>query len=165
MREKIFESFIKMALGKLNFYIYHTPFGCLTIGADEVGICDVLFGDVQLSGTYVSTHFTNDASTQIMQYFAKKRTSFDVPLSLKGSPFQIQVWNALRKIPYGEVATPTQLGRMIGAEKSYKQIPKAAYTNRVKIIIPDHRLRPASKFEKPNCQSKVREALRKIEAL
>lgn len=154
-----------MTLGKLNFYIYHTPFGSLTIGADEVGVCDVHFGEVSLSGKFEPTPFTNETSTQIMQYFAKKRTAFSVPLSLKGTDFQIQVWNALASIPYGEVVTPTQLGKFFGAEKSYKQIPKAAYANRVKILIPDHRLRPASKFEKPDCQSRVREALRKIEAL
>ena len=154
-----------MALGKLTFFIYHTPFGSLTIGADEVGVCDVHFGEVQLSGSFEPCPFSNETPTQIMQYFAKKRTSFSVPLSLKGTDFQKRVWNALLDVAYGDVVTPTQLGAMINAEKSYKQIPEAAYANRVKILVPDHRLRPASRFEKPECQSRVREALRRIEAL
>lgn len=154
-----------MSLGNLNYYIYHTPFGSLTIGADEVGVCDVVFGEKRLSGTFESNAHTNAASTQLMQYFAKKRIAFDVPLSLKGTKFQVRVWRALMKIPYGKVVTPTELGALIGDEKTYKQIPKAAHLSRIKILVPDHRLKPASGFEKPCLEAKVREALRKIEQI
>ena len=77
---------------------------------------------------------------QLDEYFAGRRTAFDLPLEYPGSPFQRRVWDALRRIPYGETRSYAQLAREIGAPGSARAVGTANGANRIAIVIPCHRV-------------------------
>ena len=55
-----------------------------------------------------------EASDQLSEYFAGRRTSFDLPLEPAGTPFQLSVWQALRGVSYGETVSYGELARRLG---------------------------------------------------
>ena len=83
---------------------------------------------------------TAHARRELCEYFAGTRTSFDVPLVLRGSAFQQQVWSELCRIPFGEVRTYAQIAKAIGRPAAARAVGRANATNRIPIIIPSHRV-------------------------
>src|SRR5205814_9938257 len=55
-----------------------------------------------------------DARAQLREYFAGERTTFDIPVALAGTDFQLSVWRELQRIPYGETISYGELARRIG---------------------------------------------------
>ncbi len=153
-----------MPLRDLTYYIYNTPFGQITIGSNGNSITELYLGARVLSGTYKPTRLKNVCSTEILEYLSGRRTTFDIEINPAGSAFQQEVWKALRRVNFGETITPRSLAKMIDKESSYRRIPLAAHNCPISIIIPNHRLVPASKFEKPDRDEKMRVALRNLEA-
>lgn len=84
--------------------------------------------------------WAEEAAGQLEEYFGGKRTSFDIPLDLRGTPFQLQVWQALARIPYGEVRSYKQIAEAIGSPKAVRAVGGANNRNPVSIIIPCHRV-------------------------
>lgn len=153
-----------MRVSDLTFFIYNSQFGQITIASNGKQITSVSLGAKKMSGTFTPTKLTNECSTQILQFLSGDRKRFNIPILLQGTEFEKEVWRGLFKTGYGCTVTPMQLAHLIGKDNTYRNIPKAAYANKHSILIPDHRLLPASKFEKPSQESKVRMALRKIES-
>ena len=147
----------------MTYYIYNTQFGALTISSDNQSITGLCLRATRMSGTFKPTQVTNVCSTQILQYFSGLRRKFSVPIKLQGTEFEKEVWRALYNTEYGQTVTPSVLAKIIGKEGTHRNITKAAHNNKIAIIIPDHRLVPASNFEKPCKASKQRLAIRKIE--
>jgi O-6-methylguanine DNA methyltransferase len=80
------------------------------------------------------------AAAQLDEYFTARRRAFQLPLDLRGTPFQQKVWNALLEIPYGETRSYAELARSIGAPKAYRAVGAANGANPIAIIIPCHRV-------------------------
>jgi methylated-DNA-[protein]-cysteine S-methyltransferase len=80
------------------------------------------------------------ATTQLEEYFAGARTTFELPLEPEGSAFQKKVWAALRRIPFGETATYGQIARAIGKPAASRAIGGANHRNPIAIIVPCHRV-------------------------
>ena len=80
-----------------------------------------------------------EAESQLGEYFAGRRTTFDLPLSLSGSPFQQRVWQALRDIPYGETISYGEQARRAGVS-SPRAVGVANGRNPISIIVPCHRV-------------------------
>ena len=80
-------------------------------------------------------------AAQLRAYFAGERRDFDVPLSPAGSPFQLAVWSALTRIPYGTTtsygAIACQLGKSLAASRA---VGAANGQNPIAVIIPCHRV-------------------------
>src|SRR2546426_4337132 len=57
---------------------------------------------------------------QLTDYFASKRTVFELPLTMTGNPFQRRVWQALQEIPYGETISYGELARRIGVPSAFR---------------------------------------------
>lgn len=85
-----------------------------------------------------------DAVDQLEEYFAGKRTDFDVELNLVGSEFQRRVWQALLTIPYGETRSYGQVAEQIGAIGAARAVGLANGHNPIAIIVPCHRVIGAS---------------------
>ena len=85
-----------------------------------------------------------DVSRQLEEYFAGRRSSFDVSLSMRGTPFQRRVWEELREIPYGETATYGEIARRVGEPGSARAVGVANGSNPVSVIVPCHRVIGAS---------------------
>ena len=81
-----------------------------------------------------------ETARQLEEYFKAGRTSFDVPLDLRGTPFQTKVWRALRQIPYGETRSYAELARAVQAPKASRAVGGANGKNPVGIIVPCHRV-------------------------
>ena len=85
------------------YYDYSFPIGNLTIEEDGHGICGIYFGTKTLEGEKKNTELIREAALQLSQYFDGRRKKFDLKLSYHGTEFQIKVWKALEKIPYGKL--------------------------------------------------------------
>jgi methylated-DNA-[protein]-cysteine S-methyltransferase len=83
---------------------------------------------------------TEHARIELLEFFAGKRRTFDVPVILQGSPFQVTVWSALRRIPFGETRTYAQLAGMIERPAAARAVGRANATNRIPLVIPCHRV-------------------------
>ena len=75
---------------------------------------------------------------QLDEYFAGARTTFDLPLELRGTPFELRVWEALRAIPYGHTRTYGELARELGSVA--RAVGRANGRNPIAIIVPCHRV-------------------------
>jgi methylated-DNA-[protein]-cysteine S-methyltransferase len=77
---------------------------------------------------------------QLEEYFAGRRTSFDVPLAMGGTPFQRSVWHALLEIPYGETTSYGELARRLGQPAAARAVGLANGSNPIAVIVPCHRV-------------------------
>lgn len=81
-----------------------------------------------------------NAERQIRQYLAGERAEFDLPLDMEGSEFQIEVWQSLRHIPYGETRSYRDIARAVNRPKGFQAIGQANTRNPLPIIVPCHRV-------------------------
>jgi methylated-DNA-[protein]-cysteine S-methyltransferase len=77
---------------------------------------------------------------QLADYFASKRTAFEVSLTMTGNPFQRRVWQALQEIPFGETISYGELARRIGAPSAFRAVGVANGQNPISVIVPCHRV-------------------------
>ena len=80
------------------------------------------------------------ARTQLGEYFEGTRRTFDLPLDRRGSSFQLKVWDALCRIPYGETRSYTDTAAGSGAPGAVRAVGRANGQNRIAIVIPCHRV-------------------------
>ncbi|MBU0742457.1 methylated-DNA--[protein]-cysteine S-methyltransferase [bacterium] len=81
-----------------------------------------------------------DLRSQLAEYFIGQRETFDVPLDLRGTPFQLNVWQRLRTIPYGKLKTYKEIAQAIKRPAAMRAVGQAAGHNPVPILVPCHRL-------------------------
>jgi methylated-DNA-[protein]-cysteine S-methyltransferase len=77
---------------------------------------------------------------QLDEYFAARRTSFEVALVMDGTPFQRRVWHGLRQIDYGETLSYGELARLIGHPSGARAVGLANGANPIAVIVPCHRV-------------------------
>jgi methylated-DNA-[protein]-cysteine S-methyltransferase len=80
------------------------------------------------------------AITEMDEYLSGKRTAFSIPLAPDGTPFQHDVWNALRAIPFGETRSYADVARTIGRPKAVRAVGAANGRNPLGIVVPCHRV-------------------------
>jgi methylated-DNA-[protein]-cysteine S-methyltransferase len=80
------------------------------------------------------------ARQQLEEYFARTRTTFDLPLAPAGSAFQRRVWDALRAIPYGTTVSYSEIARRLGDVRTTRAVGAANGQNPIPIIVPCHRV-------------------------
>lgn len=153
-----------MTQSMLSHYSYPTPHGPITICVSEKGVRAVAFGEVQLAGTRRPTELSNRCATELLEYFAGKRTAFDVPLDPEGTAFQKSVWEALALVPYGTSITSSNLARKLGQPKSYRAVGAAVRENPLAVIIPDQRVvRADGRPIAADARGRIREGLLRME--
>jgi len=117
-----------------------TPIGYLQIIADEEGICRILFSDRKEDSTEHTTAQLLEAINQLKHYFLGERRPFDIKLSQKGTDFQLKVWKAICKIPFGETCSYKELAEQIHHPGASRAVGIANNRNALPIIIPCHRV-------------------------
>lgn len=83
---------------------------------------------------------TRQTVTQLREYLAKTRVEFDLPITFRGTAFQIQTWKALLTIPYGETRSYSDQAELIGRPKAVRAVGAANGLNPIGIIVPCHRV-------------------------
>jgi methylated-DNA-[protein]-cysteine S-methyltransferase len=123
--------------------IIESPVGPLTLEADDEGLARIEFG-VEDSGPPLSgqpraavLHVT---ARQLAEFFDGQRKTFDVKLALRGTPFQLEVWRELLRIPYGETRSYAQIAKAIGRSAAVRAVGAANGANPIPIIVPCHRV-------------------------
>ena len=134
--------------------ILETPLGALLVGAVSEGVCLIEYADRRMLEHNYATirkHFgypvlpvTNShiehLRNELARYFAAKLTEFTVPLVLRGTAFQEQVWSELGRIPYGKTIAYDELARRIDKPTAVRAVARANGMNRINILIPCHRV-------------------------
>lgn len=86
------------------------------------------------------TSITTTTKNQLTAYFSNQQTTFDVPLDLVGTEFQLKVWNELQRIPFGSTRSYKEQAIAVGNLKAIRAVATANGENRISIIIPCHRV-------------------------
>ncbi|MFJ5058852.1 methylated-DNA--[protein]-cysteine S-methyltransferase [Streptomyces nigra] len=125
--------------------VIDSPYGPLTLVAEDGVLCGLYMTD-QRHRPAEETFGPLDASPfaqteeELEAYFAGELRQFTVPLHLRGTPFQLTVWNHLRTIPYGETRTYGQLAEALGNRGASRAVGLANGKNPIGIIVPCHRV-------------------------
>lgn len=143
-----------------TYFTYATVHGPITIRATKCGVCEIVFDQAKLEGSCAASDMTNAAATQIQEYLAGKRQSFDVPIDAKGSAFQKAVWAEVCAVPYGETRSAADIADALGKPGSHRSVGTAIKQNALAPIIPTHRVLAASATGK---QAKIMRALQALE--
>jgi AraC family transcriptional regulator of adaptative response/methylated-DNA-[protein]-cysteine methyltransferase len=80
------------------------------------------------------------AAGQVLEYFEGGRRDFDVPVTMPGTGFQREVWDALREIPYGETRSYGDMARALGRPNAVRAVGRANGLNALAIVVPCHRV-------------------------
>ena len=130
----------------MNYCYLETSIGPLLIAGDESAIHEIRFpkngrpqkperGWIEGSRGPIA-----EAVRQLREYFAGKRSDFELPLAPEGTAFQRSVWGKLREIPYGETISYGELARRVGNPKASRAVGSANGKNPIPIVIPCHRV-------------------------
>ena len=121
--------------------------GVLGLVATKRGLCAVLWQNElvidKLNRPAIESSkqlVLQEAIKQINQYLDKKRTAFELPLDLRGTPFQIAAWQALVKIPYGSILSYAEQAKLIGRPQAWRAVGRANSSNPLPVILPCHRV-------------------------
>jgi methylated-DNA-[protein]-cysteine S-methyltransferase len=133
-----------------------SPVGTLTLVASHEGLAAVLWenerpgrvplspvhrlGEGGMAGEERAHPVLVEAERQLSEYFAGERTQFALPLDVAGTPFQRQVWEALRSIPYGETRSYSEIAAQIGSPRAVRAVGAANGRNPLSIVAPCHRV-------------------------
>ena len=116
-----------------------SPVGELTLTEENGALTGLYFG-ARPGGEEGPSPLLEEASRQLQAYFAGQRQAFSLPLAPRGTAFQLQVWQALQTIPYGEVRTYGEIARAIGKPKACRAVGMANGRNPLPVFIPCHRV-------------------------
>ncbi len=121
----------------MKCYKYTSKIGNLYISADDNYLYSISCCQTKETGT---NYIIKETVKQLDEYFALKRKVFDIPLNIKGTNFQKQVWKELLKIPYGEIRTYKDIATSLGNPNSSRAVGNANNKNPIIIVIPCHRV-------------------------
>ncbi len=125
-----------------------TPIGDLRLAASEDGLVAVVFPNEKKKRAFAETRgpgaaraHLDRAATALKEYFAGKRSDFsDIDLAPRGTEFQLRVWRALQKIPFGATKSYAEIARAIGNPNAMRAVGLANGKNPLPIVVPCHRV-------------------------
>src|SRR5277367_1042982 len=135
--------------GNVNYCYLDSPIGRLLVAGDQEGVYRISFppkgkpseaAQPETGWTESARGPVKEAVRQLKEYFAGRRTEFDLPLAPQGTLFQKSVWRHLRDIPYGETISYGELARRLGNPKASRAVGAANGSNPLPIVVPCHRV-------------------------
>jgi methylated-DNA-[protein]-cysteine S-methyltransferase len=132
-----------------QFYdTFTTPVGLFSIALNSGGaVVATAFGGLpELRKRFVVEEIVRDPArithirSEITEYFASTRQQFTTKFAPRGTPFQLNVWAALQRIPYGETRSYGELAVSLGYPRAARAIGRANATNPICLLIPCHRV-------------------------
>jgi methylated-DNA-[protein]-cysteine S-methyltransferase len=133
--------------GSLSYKLVDSPVGVLKLVASEKGLVAILWEKDNPLRVRIS-HVMNKplhpvlvrTEKELNEYFEGARHAFSVPLDMRGTPFQKQVWEALLGIPFGETRSYGDLAKRLGNRAAGRAVGAANGRNPIAIIVPCHRV-------------------------
>jgi methylated-DNA-[protein]-cysteine S-methyltransferase len=122
---------------------WESPVGTLRLSASCDGLRELSFlpeGEKPTQSPVPAGDLLRHIQAELQQYFAGKLRRFTVPLDLRGTDFQLRVWNTLLTIPYGETRAYNEVAEMIGNPNAVRAVGLANRQNPIAIIVPCHRV-------------------------
>lgn len=128
------------------------PLGRCLVAESERGVCAMLPGEsdallcAELASLFPNArlHPGDEAFrqrvAQVFSHLDDHRQPFSLPLDLRGTAFQLQVWQALRQIPAGETRSYRQVAQSIGRPRAVRAVASACAANKLALVIPCHRV-------------------------
>jgi methylated-DNA-[protein]-cysteine S-methyltransferase len=127
--------------------VFESPLGDVLVAATERGVAGVYFVGQKYFPVGAAEWpeaperpVLKQARVELREYFAGTRTTFAVPLDLRGTPFQVRVWTMLQTIPYGGTATYGAIGARLGGGGVARAVGAAVGRNPISVIVPCHRV-------------------------
>ncbi|WP_055077852.1 methylated-DNA--[protein]-cysteine S-methyltransferase [Lagierella massiliensis] len=121
-----------------NFFEFVSPIGTLYIGEEDGFVIDISFE--KPIGERRKTDVISKTIAEIEEYFNHKRTDFDIPIKLRGTKFQKEVYEYVRKISYGNRVSYSEVAKGIGSISRARAVGNALNKNPILILIPCHRV-------------------------
>ena len=118
--------------------VYDSPVGPLALRATAQGLAAVSFDPRAPSGGDAAV--LRAATAQLDEYFAGERRTFDLPLDLRGTDFQLAVWAQLREIPYGETISYGELAHRVDRADVVRAVAATVGRTPTPIVVPCHRV-------------------------
>jgi len=136
----------------IRYAIADSSLGRLLVASTDKGVCSVRLGDsddaltTELKLEFSAAEILLDESrlrpalTAVLDHLNDRTPRIDLPLDIRATAFQRQVWEQLQKIPAGETYSYSQVAKGIGQEKAVRAVARACATNPVALVIPCHRV-------------------------
>lgn len=117
-----------------------SPVGLLSIKVTNEGLRTIHFSQDKTSSDQDEHPLLDLVERQLKAYFAGERGFFDIPLAPEGTDFQLQVWEALKEVPFGKTRTYQEQAKQLGNIKAIRAVAAANGRNPIPIVIPCHRI-------------------------
>ena len=136
----------------ISYTIAASPMGRLLVAVTDRGVCAVRMADndaeleKDLREEFPNAQLKRDDSAlretvqKIVNHLEKNEPRLDLPLDIKSTAFQRQVWEHLRAIPYGETVSYGDVAKALGKPGAVRAVGRACATNPVALVIPCHRV-------------------------
>jgi O-6-methylguanine DNA methyltransferase len=136
---------------KVYYTGFETPLGVMWAALTDKGLVqfnlpcskDTFMGrlSVHVKGEYIhDPDKFNELATMLDGYFEGKTEKFEIPLDLRGTPFQKRVWKAIASVPYGSLTSYSQLAVKAGSPRAVRAAGSATGANPIGLIVPCHRV-------------------------
>ncbi len=124
-----------------KYAYYDTEIGTIKIGYIDEAITDInIIEKNEIITNDTPCALSDTAAKQINEYLKGKRKAFDLKIQMSGTPFQLCVWQSLKKIPYGQTKSYKQIAEEVGSPKAFRAVGMANNKNPILIVIPCHRV-------------------------
>jgi AraC family transcriptional regulator of adaptative response/methylated-DNA-[protein]-cysteine methyltransferase len=136
----------------IRYTIVSTWLGWALVAATERGICMTALGDDR-AGLEADLRRRFPAATlapadaalsgwagRVVRFITRPGEQLDLPLDIRGTAFQAQVWKALQKIPPGQTATYTGIAQALGRPRAVRAVAQACASNKLAVLVPCHRV-------------------------
>lgn len=136
----------------INYTIVASPMGRLLTAMTERGVCSVRMGDSdaklekELREEFPHAQIKRNDSAlrgsvkKILNHLTNHEPALDLPLDIRATAFQRQVWDQLRAIPYGQTVSYGDVAKALGKPGAVRAVGRACATNPVALVIPCHRV-------------------------
>ena len=136
----------------IEYTISDCPLGRMLVAATPRGVCAVSLGsddaglEAGLRAEYPGAEIAPAAIglrrevDSLLDYLTGRQTGLELPLDVQATAFQLRVWEELRRIPYGETRTYTQVAEAIGRPKAVRAVANACASNPAALVTPCHRV-------------------------
>ncbi|HCR3981407.1 TPA: bifunctional DNA-binding transcriptional regulator/O6-methylguanine-DNA methyltransferase Ada [Kluyvera ascorbata] len=137
---------------EIHYTVGKCSLGRCLVALSERGVCAVLLGDDEASllselqqsfpaaRLLVAGAEVRETTSAVMASLESRAAAMSLPLDIRGTAFQQQVWQALRAIPFGETRSYQQVAEAIGKPKAVRAVASACAANRLAILVPCHRV-------------------------